>query len=154
MRVLIRLTAVLLLTLSPVVLAAQAVKDGAAAPARIDSAVQAYCASWGAPSAPERAQLIKSALADSATYSDATPRVLAGVAGLVTAIEDFQKRRPGGRFRCSKAQTHHNVFRFTWQLLDASGKVALTGMDFGELDPSGHILRLVGFFGPPPELAP
>jgi hypothetical protein len=39
-------------------------------------------------------------------------------------------------------------------MLDAGEKIQLTGMDFGELDPSGYILRLVGFFGPPPEVAP
>jgi len=154
MRVRIHLTAGLLLTLLPVIVAAQAAKEGGSVPARVDSTVEAYCASWGAPSATERAQLLKSVWTDSTTYSDATPRVLTGVQAFLTAIEDFQKRRPGARFRCSKAQTHHNVFRFTWQLLDASGKITLTGMDYGELEPSGHILRLVGFFGPPPEVAP
>jgi hypothetical protein len=154
MRVRIHLTAGLVLTLSPVILGAQTGKDSAAVSARVDSTVQTYCASWGAQSATTRAQLLKSVWADSAAYSDATPRTLVGVQGLLAAIEDFQKRRPGASFRCSKAQRHHDVFRFTWQLLDANAKIQLTGMDFGELDPSGRILRLVGFFGPPPEVAP
>ena len=154
MRVRIHLTAGLLLTLAPVILAAQAVKDGASVPARVDSTVQAYCACWGAQSATQRARLLASVWAEAATYSDATPRILAGVEALTTAMEEFQKRRPGAHFRCSKVQTHHNVFRFTWQMLDAGEKIQLTGMDFGELDPSGYILRLVGFFGPPPEVAP
>jgi len=154
MRVRIHVAAALVLTLSPVILAAQAVKDDAPVQARVDSTVQAYCASWGAQSATQRARLLASVWADAATYSDGTPRTLAGVEALTTAMEEFQKRRPGARFRCSKAQIHHNVFRFTWQMVDANEKVQLTGMDFGEVDPSGHILRLVGFFGPPPEVAP
>lgn len=154
MRIRIHLTAGLILTLFPVFLAAQAVKDGTPVPGRVDSTVQAYCASWGAQSATQRAHLLASVWTDATTYSDATPRVLVGVQGLMTAMEDFQKRRPGARFRCSNVQIHHNVFRFTWQMVDANEKIQLTGMDFGELDPSGRILRLVGFFGPPPEVAP
>ena len=120
MAVRIHLTTGLFLMLSPVILAAQAVKDGAAVPARVDSTVQAYCASWAAQNTTARAQLLKSVWADSTTYSDATPRTLVGVQALMAAMEDFQKRRPGARFRCSKAQTHHNVFRFTWEMVDAN----------------------------------
>ena len=152
MRVRIHLTTGLLLILSPVILNAQAVKDAALAPARVDSTVQAYCASWAAQNATSRAQLLKSVWADSATYSDATPRTLVGVQAVAAAMEDFQKRRPGARFRCSKSQTHHNVFRFAWEMVDANDKTQLIGMDFGELDPGGRILRLVGFFGSPPDV--
>ena len=153
MRVRIHFTTSLFIILFPVVLTAQVVKNGPAMPAHVDSTVHAYCASWAAQSATARAQSLKSVWADSATYIDATPRTLVGVQGLVAAMEDFQKRHPGARFRCSKAQTHHNVFRFTWEMVDANEKVQLVGVDFGELDPRGHIRRLIGFFGPPPEVA-
>jgi len=44
------------------------------------------------------------------------------------------------------------MFRFVWQMLDAKEKPQLTGMDFGEVDAQGRITRIVGFFGPLPEL--
>ena len=47
---------------------------------------------------------------------------------------------------------HHRQFRFAWALKNPSGMTTMVGVDFGEFDEDGAITKIVGFFGPIPEL--
>jgi hypothetical protein len=37
-------------------------------------------------------------------------------------------------------------------MVQPDGTVAIDGRDFGEIDATGRIVHIVGFFGPPPAL--
>ena len=50
----------------------------------------------------------------------------------------------------SRVDEHHGKIHFTWRLVMPDGSVAIDGRDFGELDATGRIAHIVGFFGPPP----
>jgi hypothetical protein len=55
----------------------------------------------------------------------------------------------GGPHRhASGVDEHHGFVRFTWRLVSPGGEVLRDGTDFGELHPDGHLLWIVGFFGP------
>ncbi len=47
---------------------------------------------------------------------------------------------------------HHQSFRFGWEMKDPSGNTVTPGIDYGEFDSDGHITKIVGFFGPFPEM--
>lgn len=47
----------------------------------------------------------------------------------------------------SDVDVHHEMLRFSWKIVLQDGKTMLEGIDFGELDESGRIRRIVGFFG-------
>ena len=48
---------------------------------------------------------------------------------------------------------HHGKLRFRWRLVGADGTLVTEGMDYGELADDGQIQRIVGLFGPFPELS-
>ena len=50
----------------------------------------------------------------------------------------------------SGIDVHHNVVRFLWRLVRADGTCGDTSIDFGEVGPDGRLVKIVGFFGPPP----
>ena len=61
--------------------------------------------------------------------------------------------RPGARLEfMSGIDVHHNVVRFLWRLVRADGTCGDTSIDFGEVGPDGRLVKIVGFFGPPPAL--
>lgn len=106
---------------------------------------------WGTADRAARDRLLERVWAAEGTYSDPAPTHAVGRAALSAVIERLHGQLPGARFRCSGAQAHHDVLRFTWVLLAADGAERLRGMDFGEVDADGRLRRIVGFFGPPPE---
>ena len=46
---------------------------------------------------------------------------------------------------------HHNVVRFLWRLVRADGSTGDVSIDFGEVDASGRLTKIVGFFGEAPK---
>lgn len=122
------------------------------APARaaaLDSTITTYCASWGEPDAAKRSSLLARVWAADGTYMDPTPTQANGRAALSGAIAGFLAQNAGAHFRCGAPQSHHGFFRFAWTLFAADGKEITQGMDFGQLDAQGKIVRIVGFWPPP-----
>ena len=116
-----------------------------------DEAVTTYGAAWNEPDAGKRAALLDRAWADDGVYLDPTARA-EGRDALTTHIAGFQSMMPGHTIdMTSGVDAHDGTFRFAWVMRNADG-VALEGMDYGELDDDGRITRIVGFFGPFPEL--
>jgi hypothetical protein len=55
---------------------------------------------------------------------------------------------PGHRFvRTSAVDAHHDVVRFTWELVGPDGTVAFGGLDVGQLADDGRLRRISGFIG-------
>ncbi len=115
-----------------------------------DAAVTDYCAAWGIADPAARGHLLARVFADDGVYSDPSPTLATGRAGLSNVIAGFQRSNPGALFRCSAPQTHHSFMRMSWTLVSRDGAPLMRGVDFIDLAPDGRIQRVVGFFGDPP----
>ena len=62
--------------------------------------------------------------------------------------EAMHEHFPGHSFRrTSGIDAHHDQVRFAWELVGPDGVVAISGLDTGELDDTGRLRRIVGYFG-------
>jgi SnoaL-like domain len=115
----------------------------------VSELIALYNRAWSEPNYALRQKLLEQIWAEDGTYTDPTAHV-AGRKALVDHIEAFFAQLPGAHFVVTSGiDSHHGKFRFTWRMVLADGKVALEGIDFGELNSDGSKLhRIVGFFGP------
>ena len=117
-------------------------------PAVLTSLIATYAAAWSEPDREARQKLLEAVFAADGTYTDPTVD-LASRTALVDHIGQFLDGSPGAKIEAtSLADSHHGSLRFAWRLVLPDGKVAVEGLDFGELSPDGKIRRIVGFFGP------
>ena len=109
-------------------------------------AIAAYGAAWVEPDATARLTLLQQAWAADAVYCDPLASV-AGRDGLSEHIGQFQTAMPGARIEVtSEPVRHHDSAFFRWALTDADGATVMTGFDVVQLDRTGLIARLTGFF--------
>ena len=118
----------------------------------VNEAVVRYLAAWNEPDDTARHDLLEQCWSNSGVYLD--PNVsLAGRDALARKIGEVLASRPGARLEfMSGIDVHHNVVRFLWRLVRADGTSGDTSIDFGEVGPDGRLVKIVGFFGPPPSL--
>ena len=115
-------------------------------------AVTAYAAAWAEPDEDSRRALLEKSWADDGVYMDPTARV-EGREALVKHIGGFLAQMGEARLeRSSGVEVHHDVLRFEWRIVAADGSVVAAGFDYGETAPDGRLKRIVGFFGPFPDL--
>ena len=108
--------------------------------------IAAYGAAWLEPDATARLTLLRQAWAADAVYCDPLAFV-AGREGLSDHIGQFQAAMPGARIEVtSEPVRHHDSAFFRWSLTGADGAVVMTGFDVVQLDRTGLIARLTGFF--------
>src|SRR5262249_12421177 len=129
-------------------LAAHLSTCGTATQQAVEETVAAYAAAWNEPDVARRRALLEKAWATDGIYTDPGAHV-EGREALVQHISGFLQSLPGARIvATSRVDLHHDQLRFSWKLLKADGTTQIDGMDFGQLDASGHLRRIVGFFGP------
>jgi hypothetical protein len=118
----------------------------------IKDVVTQYMAAWNEPEAARRQALLEQCWSDGGVYLD--PKTsLAGRDELISHIAAIQAARPGARLAfMSGIDVHHNMVRFLWRLVRADGSVGDISIDFGEVGADGRLVKIVGFFGPPPAL--
>jgi hypothetical protein len=118
----------------------------------IIAAARNYMDAWNERDETARLTLLARCWSDRGRYVD--PNIdLEGRAALAQHIAKVQASRPGARLEFMSAiDVHHNVVRFLWRLMRADGSVGDTSIDFGEVDENGFLVRIVGFFGPAPEI--
>jgi hypothetical protein len=118
----------------------------------IKEVVTRYMAAWNEPETARRQALLEQCWSDGGVYLD--PKIsLAGRDELASHIAAIQAARPGARLAfMSGIDVHHNVVRFLWRLVRADGSLGDISIDFGEVGADGRLVRIIGFFGAPPEL--
>ena len=114
------------------------------------STIARYCAAWSTTDPQARESLLAGVWSENGEYVDPQPVRVSGREALNTEILRFQKENPGSGFRCGEAQIHHGFVRYAWAMVGPDGKDRFQGMDFGELDAAGRIVRVVSFFGVAP----
>ena len=114
----------------------------------ITALIDRYCEAWSDHDSSRREKLLSSVWAAGATYTDPTVHAV-GASELLAHIAAVQARRPGSKVvRTSEVDEHHHVVRFTWCVIDASGKHLLEGIDLAFLSADrSRIERIIGFFG-------
>jgi hypothetical protein len=113
-----------------------------------------YIKAWHEPDAKMRKALLNTAWAEKGTYTDPSAHV-DGRDALVAHIDRFLSNPQFKGYsivRTSEIDFHHQVFRFEWEMKDSSGNTVTAGMDYGEFNEDGVVTKIVGFFGPFPEL--
>jgi hypothetical protein len=76
------------------------------------------------------------------------PLAAEGHDGISQMAATLQNQFSGHRFeRASAVDTHHEYFRFAWNLIAPDGDVAVSGIDVGEVAGDGRLKRITGFFG-------
>jgi hypothetical protein len=118
----------------------------------IIATVNTYMDAWNEADEATRQALLARCWSDRGRYVD--PNVdLEGRAALAQHIAKVQASRPGARLEfVSGIDVHHDVARFLWRLVRADGTRGDISIDFGEVDEDGLLVRIVGFFGPAPEI--
>jgi hypothetical protein len=108
--------------------------------------IGAYGAAWLETDAPQRVDLLERAWAPDAVYCDPVDYV-AGRQALSEHIAATQTALPGGRVEITTDPVrHHDSAFFRWSMTDSAGVTVLSGFDVVQLDDSGRIARLTGFF--------
>ena len=120
----------------------------------VKTSLQNYFNAWNETDVAKRAEFLKTAWTDYATYTDPS----AHVEGRDALIKHIGQALSSPQFKGaslvqgSEIDIHHNMFRFEWKLNDSSGNSLMAGMDYGEFNDKGQITKIVGFFGPFPKL--
>lgn len=115
-----------------------------------DAVVARYCGAWSKTDPAERQREVAGVWAEDGEYLDSQPARASGREGLEAEIVKFQQQFPGAQFRCEAIKAHHDFVGYTWTMVAADGSPLMQGMDFGELDSSGRLVRIVSFFDMPP----
>ena len=119
----------------------------------LDETVSAYCAAWNEKDGAARSALLEKCWGEAGVYEGPMGVVHAGRAALHAHIARLHQAYPGATIvAISKADEHHGKIHFTWKLVMPDGTIVNEGRDFDELDATGRIAHIVGFFGPPPAL--
>jgi hypothetical protein len=114
----------------------------------------AYVAAWNEADEEKRRTLLEISWAENGIYSDPTTQVSgreALVQHLGRLIQQFADHRV---LLTSGVDEHHGLLQFTWARIGPDGRRIRNGIDFGELSADGRLLRITGFFGPPPQIPP
>src|SRR5206468_2714386 len=101
--------------------------------------VAAYGAAWNETDEEKRRKLLEQSWADDAIYQDPMGRA-EGRDALVAHIGGFHEMMAGNVIaNTSGVDTYGEVFRFSWVMRGPDDKVAMEGMDFGEVAPDGRL---------------
>ena len=113
----------------------------------VTNTVDAYVAMWNEKDPAKRADVIRAAWTDEGHYVDPLMESK-GHEGLNAMIDGAQAQFPGHTIRrTSGIDEHHGLVRFSWELVDGNGAVAVAGLDIGVIADDGRLSRIAGFLG-------
>jgi hypothetical protein len=116
--------------------------------------IDAHLAAYADPDTSRRTATVQRIWADGGRLVD-PPLAASGHAGIVDQAGLLLGQFPGHRFlRSSGIDHHHGVARYGWQLVGPDGSVVLEGLDIAQVDASGRLQQVTGFFGPLPAREP
>jgi ketosteroid isomerase-like protein len=113
----------------------------------ITSTVDTWLEAYAEPDAARRAELVARVWADDGLLAD--PPFDARGREQITAMGDTVLAHfPGHRFRrTSGIDLHHGTARYAWEIVSPEGNAVLYGLDVADVDETGRLTRVVGFFG-------
>lgn len=108
--------------------------------------IDRYLDAWNETDAAARRNLLDALWADDGVYTDPLASV-SGVDAMDAVIAGAQEQFAGLRFvRGDVLDTHHNIARFTWELVPEVGAEPLVvGFDVAAVDSDNKITSVYGF---------
>ncbi|GAA2996100.1 nuclear transport factor 2 family protein [Actinokineospora diospyrosa] len=112
----------------------------------LNAIVDAYLAVWNRTDATARREMIEALWAEDGAYVDPLVSVT-GWAGIDQVVASAQAQFTGMRFVLGDVfDEHHNVVRFTWELVPTAGAEAIVvGFDVAVVNADGRIQSVYGF---------
>jgi hypothetical protein len=115
--------------------------------------IEAYGAAWNSDDETERRNLLDASWADDGVYCDPTTPEVEGREALHAHIGGVRATFGAITIVQTTGVDEHNGWaRFGWRMDDADGSPMIEGFDAVELADDGRVRRIVGFFGPFPDL--
>lgn len=109
--------------------------------------IDTHLSALNEPDPATRAMLIEQVWVPTGRQTD-PPIAGVGHAGINEIGDAVQTHYAGHQFRrVSGIDEHHGEFRYAFELVAPDGTVAMTGLDVGEVDDDGMLVRITGFFG-------
>jgi hypothetical protein len=109
-----------------------------------------YFAAWNETDAGERRRLLRQSLSDGAELVDPLGR-WHGAEGVSERIARYHATAPGTKVvPGSGVDSHNNVERYAWRIVDVTGNDVIEGLDVTERDDTGRLHRITMFHGPLP----
>jgi hypothetical protein len=105
-----------------------------------------YLEIWNEPEATAREKAVAELFAEDCSYTDPLVAVQ-GRAAIAAVISGARDQFPGHVFNLiSKVDAHHNVARFTWELVPSAGGESLViGFDVAVADAAGRLRDVYGY---------
>ncbi|WP_075360418.1 ester cyclase [Caballeronia sordidicola] len=104
-----------------------------------------YIDAWNETDISRRETLAAQVLQESGRYADPTMNST-GPKGFAGMIGAFQAAMPGLKFeRIGKIDATGQVVRFSWRLIDATGRQFASGTDIGDFGIDGRFASITGF---------
>ena len=107
-----------------------------------------YLAAWNADDPAERRRQIEAAWTPDHHFTDPLTEV-SGYDALDAFIDQVRGTYPGSVFSLvSTVDVHHDIARWSWEMVLTDGTVRAVGHDSVRLAADGRISDFLGFFGP------
>jgi hypothetical protein len=121
--------------------------------ATLNTTVDTWLRAYGETDAAVRAELIAQVWAPEGVLAD-PPFTGTGHDEITGLIAAAQAQFPGHTFRrTSEIDAHHDLARYTWEMVGPDGTPALAGTDVVLVGDDGRLTYVAGFFGEPAPLA-
>ena len=114
--------------------------------------VSRYIEDWKETDSDRRQSMLNSTWEPDGSYTDPMFAVRGHeeIGGLITG---FQHQYPDLRFvHTVEVESHHNLARFTWELVTLEGHIVAKGMDVVLVATDGRLTAVAGFFDQAPDL--
>jgi hypothetical protein len=118
----------------------------------MDQVLVAYFAAWNETDSGERTRLLQQSLSDHAELVDPLGR-WQGIDGISERIAQYHASAPGTEVvPGSGVDSHNDVERYAWKIVDPAGNEIMQGLDVTERDGAGRLHHITMFHGPLPPL--
>ena len=102
-------------------------------------------AAWNEQDSSKIREHLNSALDEDVHFVDPNYDII-GIDAFEAMVHAVQKKIPGAAYsHTSKFDTHHNLYRYHWAI-HLNGELVMPGFDVTEVDASGKITKVIGFF--------
>jgi hypothetical protein len=109
-------------------------------------ALNRMLAIWNEPDAEKIRGHIEAALSEEVLFIDPDNHVV-GHAAFEAMVKTFRERLPEAVCsRSSAVDAHHGLHRYHWEIHQGEQRL-IEGFDVAEIDASGKVCRIEGFFG-------
>jgi hypothetical protein len=108
-------------------------------------------AAWNEPDPTRVRAHLEQALSPGIRFVDPSIDVT-GIDGFEANVQDVHTKVPGATYsRTSGVDFHHGFYRYHWAI-HQNDKLVMSGFDVAEIEETGRVALVIGFFGPIPEL--